>query len=92
MATLPEGRRSSDGIQTLSVFSIGDTVLHIGYADRLVEVICQEQHLLKTDLFEGVNVQSVACVCVCVRVCGHLESSVVCSVTTVAWQLLSSFN
>lgn len=64
MATLPEGRRSSDGIQTLSVFSIGDTV-HIGYADRLVEVICQEQHLLKTDLFEGVNVQSVACVCVC---------------------------
>lgn len=37
--------------------------MHIGYADRLDEVICQGQHLLETDLFESVNVQSVAHVC-----------------------------
>lgn len=34
--------------------------MHIGYADRSDEVICQGQHLLETDLFESVNVQSVA--------------------------------
>lgn len=39
--------------------------MHIGYADRSGEVICQEQHLLETDLFEGVSVQSVACACAC---------------------------
>lgn len=62
--------------------------MHIGYADRSSELICQRQCLLETDLLEGVSVQSGVCVCVC----GYLESSVVCSFTTVAWQLLSTFN
>lgn len=45
--------------------------MHKGFADRSGEVICQGQHLLQTDLFEGVNLQSVAhasvrvCMCVC---------------------------
>lgn len=68
--------------------------MHIGYADGSGEVICQGRHVLETDLFEGVNVQSVArgfvcvrvCVCVCVRACW--ESSVVCSLPL---QLLGSF-
>lgn len=70
--------------------------MHIGYADRLDEVICQGQHLLETDLFESVSVESVAhvCECTCVCVCVHarLERTVFRSFTTVAWQLLSPFN
>lgn len=40
--------------------------MHIGYADRSSELICQVQRLLETDLLEGVSVQSGVCVWVCV--------------------------
>lgn len=49
-------------------FSIGDPV-HIGYMDRSSVLICQGEHLLEADWFEGVNVQSVVCVCVWGRGC-----------------------
>lgn len=39
MAIGPWAEGSSDGIQILSAFSIGDTQ-HIGHADRWDEVIC----------------------------------------------------
>lgn len=57
MALLPEARRS-DGLQILSLLSIGDMVLR-GYADRSNEAICQGQRTLETDLFGGVSVYNL---------------------------------
>ena len=47
---------------------------HIRYADGLREVICQGRHVLQTDFYKAVNVQSISHVSVLVCVLATISA------------------